>query len=245
VRTRSLLPLILVTVLAFGGRPATAQNTIEQATDTPEQTARLFLRSVRAIRWATAAQFVHPAALDRFHLVVTQMVRVDTTGDIRRFLTQTDSAGYTKLSSSEVFARAVGAVVDDMPGLMDAIYERDDTVLGHVSEGRDTAHVVYRSTPRLPGSTSEVKVMQLTRTPRGWRVRWSDELEVLWTAVEGALRVRHRSPPPGGGRIRARRLRHLPREEAAYTFRTVPPPCVMSATAALKISSLRSGTPHR
>ncbi len=202
MRTRAAIVVLLAAApFVAAGLPAAAQQrTIERVTATPEQTARLFLRSVRAIRWKTAAQFIDPSALDRFHLVVTQMVRVDTTGDIRRFLTQTDdSAGYAGLSSRAVFTRAVGAVVDDMPGLMDAIYERDDTVLGHVDEGRDTAHVVYRSTPRLPGSRSEVKVMQLVRMPRGWRVLWSDELDILWTAVEGALRVRHGPAPPGGG----------------------------------------------
>jgi hypothetical protein len=34
----------------------------------------------------------------------------------------------------------------------------------------------------------EVKVMQLERGPEGWRVLWSDELEVLEAALRGVGR---------------------------------------------------------
>ena len=40
----------------------------------------------------------------------------------------------------------VGAVIDDMPGLMHALFDRDDEVVGHVLESGDSAHVVYRTT---------------------------------------------------------------------------------------------------
>ena len=85
-------------------------------------------------------------------------------------------------------------MIDDMPGLMHALFDRDDEVLGHVTEAGDTAHVVYRTTARISGAVSEVKVMQLARTTAGWRVAWSDELEVLDAALRGIPRGR-RSPP--------------------------------------------------
>ena len=85
-----------------------------------------------------------------------------------------------------------------MPGLMHAIFDRDDRVVGHVTESADSAHVVYRTTPRISGAVSEVNVMQLTRTEGGWRVQWSDELQVLDTALRGFARPRRPPPPPGG-----------------------------------------------
>jgi hypothetical protein len=57
-----------------------------------------------------------------------------------------------------------------------------------VVEGTDTAHVVYRTTARISGAVSEVKVMQLRRSTAGWRVSWSDELEVLDAALRGVGR---------------------------------------------------------
>jgi hypothetical protein len=167
---------------------AASAQSIEQVTATPESTATLFLRSVRAIRWGAAAQFVHDETLDRFRATVTMIADADGTGALRRFLGGTDSAGLVHLEPPEVFDRALRAVVDDLPGLMHALYDRDDEVVGHVVEGTDTAHVVYRTTARISGAVSEVKVMQLRRSTAGWRVSWSDELEVLDAALRGVGR---------------------------------------------------------
>ncbi len=63
-----------------------------------------------------------------------------------------------------------------------------------MAEGADAAHVVYRTTARISGGVPEMKVMTLSRTPDGWRVWWSDELEVLDAALRGI--ARSRTPPP-------------------------------------------------
>src|SRR5690606_9148977 len=105
--------------------------------------------------------------------------------------------GFAALDAPQVFTRAIRNTIGDMPGLAHAFYDRDDAVLGAVSEGPDTAHVVYRTTARLTGSVPEVKVMQLARTPEGWRVLWSDELEVLDAALRG-IAVGVPPVPPGG-----------------------------------------------
>ncbi len=173
---------------------AGAQQTIAEATATPEATAELFLRSIRLIRWNTAAQFMHPVTLDRFHQTVTMMADADSSGAVREYFTQTDSTEYAALDHAAVFDRAVGTMIDDLPGLMHAIYDRDDEVIGHVLEESGEAHVVYRTTARISGAVSEVKLLQLIRIQDGWRVFWSDELEVLETALRGVARNRR---PPG------------------------------------------------
>lgn len=200
IRPRLHLPtaLLLATGLVMGGAPAAGQ-TLPQFTATPEESATLFLRSVRAIRWSAATQFLHPATLGRFHELVTFMVEADSSGAVAAFLTGAGPSEYPSLTAAQVFDRAIGAMIDDMPGLMHALYDRDDEVLGHVGETADTAHVVYRTTARLSGAVPEVKVMQLARTPGGWRVTWSDELEVLDAALRGVARSRRPPPPPGGG----------------------------------------------
>jgi hypothetical protein len=161
---------------------------LAELTATPEAAAELYIRSVRAIRWSAAAQFLAPGTLDRFRTTVTMIADADTTGAIRSYLVQTDSVAMGTLSHAEVFDRAIGVVIDDMPGLMHALYDRDDEVIGHVLESPDSAHVVYRTTARLSGALSEVKVMQLERGADGWRVLWSDELDVLDAALRGVGR---------------------------------------------------------
>lgn len=177
-----------VTSLAVAPPPLTAQ-TLDEVTATPDSTAALFLRSLRAIRWDTAARLIHDDTLERFKTSTRMMAAADASGEVSAYLVGADSTALPDLTAAEVFERAVGAVIDDMPGLMHSIYDRDDEVLGHVREGADTAHVVYRTTARLSGAVPEVKVMQLARAGNeGWRVRWSDELEILEAALRGATR---------------------------------------------------------
>jgi len=179
-----------VGVLLFGGTGETAwaQATAAEATQTPQDAAELFLRSVRAIQWDTGAQFIHEETLERFRFTVTVIATSDPSGDLLHFLVQTDSAGLVALDGAEVFDRAIGAVIDDMPGLMHALYDRDDEVIGSVVEDGTTAHAVYRTMARISGAVPEVKVMQLRSTPEGWRVLWSDELDVIEAALRGVGR---------------------------------------------------------
>jgi hypothetical protein len=188
--------LLLALVWLLTAPDSARAQTIEEVTATPEETATLFLRSVRSIRWNTATQFMHSETLAGFHLVVTMIADADTTGDMRSYLTETDSAAYQELSPAVVFDRAIGKMIDDMPGLMHSIFDRDDEVLGHVLEGGDSAHVVYRTTARISGAVPEVKVMQLLHTDAGWRVLWTDEMEVLDAALRGVAR-RREGPPRG------------------------------------------------
>lgn len=193
---RSLLGSCLLVGALMGGvassavdPPSITAQTLEEVTATPDSTAALFLRSLRAIRWGAAARLVHDDTLERFKAGTRMMAAADASGEVSAYLVGADSTAVAGLTAAEVFERAVGTVIDDMPGLMHSIYDRDDEVLGHVREGADTAHVVYRTTARLSGAVPEVKVMQLARAgSEGWRVRWSDELEILEAALRGATR---------------------------------------------------------
>jgi len=176
---------LLAAVLAATVVPGATAQTLAELTDTPEATADAFLRSVRAIRWDVTGQLLDPQTVDRFRILVGMIAEADTTGEARRYLTGTDPDGFVALAGPEVFARAIGAVIRDMPGLMHALYDRDDEVLGHVPEGAESAHVVYRTLARIGGAVPEVKVMQLARSELGWRVLWSNELEVLDAALRG------------------------------------------------------------
>ncbi len=167
---------------AGGARPPLA------GTESPEAAAELFLRSVRAIRWDATARLLDTEVLGRFRTTATMIADADRSGEMRTFLVGTDSAGLAALDATDVFARSIGALIEDMPGLMHALSDRDDEVIGAVAEGPDAAHVVYRTTARISGAVPEVKVMQLRSSPAGWRVAWSDELEVLEAALRGVGR---------------------------------------------------------
>jgi hypothetical protein len=184
-----VLALCLAPVSLATARQASAQ-TLPELTASPDSAAVLFIRSVRSMRWSAAAQFMDPEPLGLFHDVVTMITEPDASGDLLDYLTGTDPAAYGALDAPEVFDRALTTLMGDMPGLTYSLQDRDDEFLGHVMEGADSAHVVYRTESRLSGALPEVKVMQMRRGPEGWRVLWSDELDVLETALRGAGRLR-------------------------------------------------------
>lgn len=189
------IPRVLLVVLAAasflcGTAAPNAAQSIAEVTASPEETATMYLRSIRAIRWSTAAQFIDDATLRRFHETVSMITEADTTGAMADFLVQEPRTAVAALDAAEAFDRAIGTMIDDMPGLMHAFFDRDDDVIGAVLEGTDEAHAVYRTTARISGAVPEVKVMQLRRSDAGWRVVWSDELEVLDAALRGITRGR-------------------------------------------------------
>jgi hypothetical protein len=212
MRRTAVVALSVLLPLIPSGGPAAAQS-LRELTATPEATATLFLRSLRAIQWRTVARLLHPETLARFHQLVTTLCDADTTGVMRRYFTGTSEArAYATLDATTVFERSVGRTVDDLPGLMHSLYDHDDRVLGHVMEGADTAHVVYRTVERLSGAVPQVLVVQLGRTPDGWRVLWSSDLAVLEEALRGVRRavkpdtsgVRDGTPGTGAAPARGR-----------------------------------------
>ena len=196
MRSRPRLPiarfgLILLAVLLSLATPSPGRaQTLAELTASPDSAAALFIRSVRALRWSAAAQFMDPEPLALYRDIVTMITEPEQAGDLLEYLTGADSATYAAMDAPEVFDRALTTLTGDMPGLSYNLRDRDDEVLGHVPEGADSAHVVYRTQSRISGALPEVKVMQMRRGPQGWRVLWSDELDVLEAALRGAGRVR-------------------------------------------------------
>src|SRR5690606_36638670 len=145
---------------AAGPSKASAQ-TLAELTSTPEAAAELFIRSLRTVRWGAAAQFLDPETLEQFRELVRMITEPDATGELLEHLTGTDSAGSAALDAATVFDRALPAMTSGMPGLTHSLIDRNDEVLGHVAEGADSAHVVYRTQMRIGGSVPEVNVMQM------------------------------------------------------------------------------------
>jgi hypothetical protein len=186
-------PLAAALFLAAGfvatAASASAQ-TLGELTASPDSAAALFIRSVRSLRWSAAAQFMDPEPLTLYRDIVTMITEPEQAGDLLEYLTGADSAAYAAMDAPEVFDRALTTLTGDMPGLSYNLQDRDDEILGHVMEAPDSAHVVYRTQSRISGALPEVKVMQMRRGPQGWRVLWSDELDVLEAALRGAGRGR-------------------------------------------------------
>jgi hypothetical protein len=163
----------------------------------PDSVAAEFQASLLGVGWRAAASRLHPEALEEFHYLMTLMVEMDTTGGpIDKLYPQGGLPEFYARSHEEVFLRVMEVLTLDAEGLVHALVVRDVEILGHVSEGAELAHVVYRSTARLSGADPELRILTMKRSGDRWRVRGSQEVDVLVEAFRGITRkVR---PPPGG-----------------------------------------------
>jgi hypothetical protein len=160
----------------------------------PDSVADSFQRALRTMAWRAAAQRLHPEGLARFRERVDMLVEVNPSALLDDALGGLSAEEYRALSRQEVFVRSMEAMSEQMRGLLHALVVRDVEVIGTVLESQDIAHVVYRSQARLSGAVPETRVMTLKRSPQGWRVLDSPELDVIREALRGFNR--------GGGRTR-------------------------------------------
>lgn len=172
-------------LLACLGAPAVGAQ--EQPFRTPEAVARRFYDAFQSARWADVAGVLHPEALDLFRYRVLAVVRADGSGSVARRLYDAGPAEVEALSDPSLVAGLMRGVFGYARGMMQAMMTKEVQVLGHVPEEREDgslAHVVLRSREPLSGTApSTVSVLTLKRTEAGWRVRWSQELDVVASAL--------------------------------------------------------------
>lgn len=130
-----------VATLCASSLPARAQDRPE----TPEAVTRQFGAAMRTNDWVGTAQLMHPDALARFRSMFLPILRADTTGRLcERLFATTSSAEIAALPDAEVFARFFRTLVSGTPELGGMFAGADMVPVGHVLEGDDVAHVVFR-----------------------------------------------------------------------------------------------------
>ena len=162
----------------------------------PDSVATEFQSALRAVAWRAALVRLHPEALEDFHLRISILVESDTTrAPIQKLYPDGGLATFRSTSKEEVFLRVLEVLSEDALGLVHALVVRDVEVVGHVPEGPEMAHVVYRSTADLSGAEPELRLMTMKRDGDRWRVRASQEVDILFEAFRGISRERR---GPGG-----------------------------------------------
>jgi len=160
----------------------------------PDSVAAEFQAALRAMAWSAAAQRMHPEGLTHFRNRVDILVAANPRALLEQVFAGISLEEYQALSDAEVFTRSLRAMMTQMRGLLHAVVVRDVEVIGAVREGPEGAHVVYRSRARLSGANPEMRVMTLKRSPQGWRVVDSAELDVIREAMRGFNRGSAPSP---------------------------------------------------
>lgn len=169
---------------------------------TPEAGAADFYASFQRGRWADMATTLHPDALARFQNRLLQVVRADASGQVARQVFGAEPDELESMATDALFTRLLRGILGYAPGMMQAMTTKRVAIIGHVMEdpelrasveggaeegaasGEPSAHVVIRSREPLSGTApSRVGVLSLARDGPSWKVTWSEELDVIATAL--------------------------------------------------------------
>ncbi len=159
---------------------------IAHAADTPEQIVTRYIDATRALRFAELAAMMHPSALADFKSMMREVVELDSTSEATELLFQVKSlADYDSLPGSVAFERLMHAMIERNPMIADALTQASGTVLGHVNEGDDLVHVVYRvGVAAGAKEMSKIEVVTLKRDGEEWRTLLAGNIEGLAQALK-------------------------------------------------------------
>ena len=181
--SRSLL--VALVALATGLAAARSTAVAQDRPETPEMVTRQFGAAMRINDWVGTAELMHPDALAHFRDMFLPIVRADSTGRLCDRLFATKSAAeVAALPNAELFARFFRTLVNGAPELSGMFAGADLVPVGHVMEGNDVAHVVFRMKVAADGVTiTKVQAMSLRRSGQTWRVLLSGDFEGLAAAL--------------------------------------------------------------
>jgi hypothetical protein len=179
-----MMPRTLILTLA-GVALSAAEAPAQDRAETPEAVTRQFGAAMRVNDWVGTAQLMHPDALAHFRGMFMPILAADSTGQLCRRLFDTSStAEVAALPDAELFARFFRTLVSGTPELGGMFAGADLIPVGHVLEGNDIAHVVFRMKVATDGVTiTKVQAMSLRRSGPTWRVLLSGDFEGLAAAL--------------------------------------------------------------
>ena len=168
--------LNIFAVVAEAGAQSRSAAGVSASGATPEALARGYLGALNRNDWAGAAALMHPHALATMREFTDALVEADESGNVARLLVGVSSrAEVAGLSNEELFGRFLRATLAGESASM--LQDSRSVVLGHISEGRDTAHVLYRMQMQSAGiEISQVGVLSVARSAEGWRALLTAEI---------------------------------------------------------------------
>jgi hypothetical protein len=146
-----------------------------------EQVAAEAYARMRDGEWRAAADTFDPAALKQFREAIAPIMNGAAGGAMAGMFfgegkTAADIATMTDAAFFADFIRTVSATAG--AGL------KGQDILGSVSEGPDRQHLVTRASAEAMGiRVTKMEVVTLNRTPQGWRLALSGELEGMAQAL--------------------------------------------------------------
>ena len=181
------MPLLVVTLAVCLG----SLESLTAQTEPPEAVAERYFAAMRVEDAVAVAQLMHPDALAELRGLLEPLFlsTLPEANDFRqRFLGVRTAAEAQALSDTTVFVNFLGSLSGQVPLFGAALRGASMEALGHVSEGADTAHVVYRVTVEIESLTVQrMAVVSLRRYGDTWRGLLTGDYSQLATVLRATL----------------------------------------------------------
>ncbi|OLC06323.1 MAG: hypothetical protein AUH41_13045 [Gemmatimonadetes bacterium 13_1_40CM_66_11] len=159
-----------------------------QTVETPEQVTERFVAAMRAADWNGMASLMHQNALKEMRQLLSGVFEAPNGAQIRQQLLGVTTVQQAQaLSDTAVFASLMRMTTQDAD-VAELLRSAKVQVLGHVNEGADTVHVVYRMAMTINGiPITKMDVMSLARSPVGWRGLLKGDVTALAAGIRAAM----------------------------------------------------------
>ncbi len=158
------------------------------AQTTPEAVVERYYETFRSGDFTANAALMDADALEELKGTVARMVETlgqEGSDGIRATFGVGSAAELRALAPAVLYERMLRATLanDEMRSILAAATIQ---VLGHVAEGADVAHVVYRMRMNVGEmEVDQVQIAPLRRTPDGWRVMLTGSLAGMMQGMGG------------------------------------------------------------
>lgn len=151
---------------------------------TPEEVNDEAFARLIAKDWAGYVDTFDPVALREFRQTIGPVFEMEQATVVAFRLFARPPAELKRMSDREFFIAFLGTTLGGALG--EAKFDLEmPRVLGSVSEGPDTVHLVVRTSGRGLGmQMTQMEVITLQRTAQGWRMRLNGELEGLGRTLQ-------------------------------------------------------------
>jgi hypothetical protein len=182
VHTLRIRPLTALLLVLLADAPAHAQ---ARNLATPEAAATAFTMALRSQQYAEAAAIMHPEALARFRAMFLPLATHEKGVELRQQLfgasTVADLNALDDVALFERFLRSVMTLSPEFQAMMGAA---ETDMIGHVAEGTNIAHVVYRMRLKAEGiAVTKLDVMSLQLTGGEWKALLNGDIEGMAEAI--------------------------------------------------------------
>lgn len=195
------LTVCLLPVAALAQAPDAAPTTVSPSpaiAATPEGVVARYTEAIKRKDWKAGATLMHPDALQQLKRMFRPIVFAAPNLEMGKMFFNVRTPGeFDRLSGPQAFERLMVAVTRLNPEIGSALTNSKSEIIGHVLEGDDTAHVVYRMTTKVEGiSVTKMGIMPLKKSGATWGGLLTGDIEGMAAALSRLATPQSAPRPP-------------------------------------------------